>query len=317
MTKPRLKALRKAAGLTQMLLAAKAGVSQPHYRRWETGERPIPEEHLAKLATLLKTTPAEITGPPLKLVEPKPLDDDDDDASYSERDGTYFGEVTVHFIGGGKPLMLSISNREMKLLFKAIQGGDYFCIVESLANQTVVLRAAAIADLYLAHDNGDTYGPEHDPKAPDRGYANHVPIIDFEPADWDVVERLGWDSFVPEEAERVKRVETYLDELKPVGRELLERVASTMTYQLSSGRQRNVVLPHEGRDLYDNLSPLVEFPESDPAEDYGVNSMVYFDFWDLHAHHAFINPRAFDYISVPTHKYKKGADEALKELEEA
>jgi hypothetical protein len=36
----------------------------------------------------------------------------------------------------------------------------------------------------------------------------------------------------------------------------------------------------------------------------------------LHAHHVH-QSRAFDYISVPTHKYKKGADEALKEVEEA
>lgn len=49
----RVKAARGAAGLSQAMASARLGVPLGTYRRWETGESPIPSDELVRIATIL------------------------------------------------------------------------------------------------------------------------------------------------------------------------------------------------------------------------------------------------------------------------
>src|SRR5207249_11400862 len=100
--KTKLKQFRVRAGMTQAKLAKKVGVTQPNYQRWESGSATVPEDKLKKLAKALETTPEALLGrhPPIKA---RLYDDSAGD------DLNYYGEVAVHFCGGGAALLLSIS----------------------------------------------------------------------------------------------------------------------------------------------------------------------------------------------------------------
>src|SRR5712664_4079992 len=102
--KTKLKQFRVRAGMTQATLAKKVGVTQPNYQRWESGSAPVPEDKLKKLAKVLKTTTEALLGrhPP---IEARFYDDSAGD------DVNYYGEVAIHFCGGGVPLLLSISEK--------------------------------------------------------------------------------------------------------------------------------------------------------------------------------------------------------------
>jgi len=148
--------------MTQAKLAKKVGVTQPNYHRWESGSAPIPGEQLKKLAKVLKTSPEALLGrhPPK---EARFYDNSAGD------DLNYYGEVAIHFCGGGAPLLLSISEEAFSSLHHDLQLNHAFVTVKSLANQTVAIRTKAIADLYFSSEAYDTYGPEHDT------YADHAP----------------------------------------------------------------------------------------------------------------------------------------------
>src|SRR5215218_10418945 len=98
--KIKLKQFRVATGMTQARVATAVGVTQPNYHRWESGAAPIPEAKLKKLAKVLKADPYAILGkhPPIEAG----FYDDSVDA-----DLDYYGEVSIHFLGGGAPLLLS------------------------------------------------------------------------------------------------------------------------------------------------------------------------------------------------------------------
>src|SRR5436305_8769424 len=129
----KLKQLRVALGMTQAGVAAAVGVTQPNYHRWESGAAPIPQAKLKKLARVLKTDPQAILGKhaPIEVA-------------------LYYGEVSIHFLAGGAPLLLSISEGAFTRLHRDLQGDYAFVTVESLANQTVAIRTKAIADLYFS-----------------------------------------------------------------------------------------------------------------------------------------------------------------------
>lgn len=59
-----LKRIRLSHYMTQKDVAAKVGVSQPHYHRWECGAAPIPQSQLKQLAKALHTSVDEILGKP-------------------------------------------------------------------------------------------------------------------------------------------------------------------------------------------------------------------------------------------------------------
>ncbi len=313
--KTKLKQFRVRAGMTQAKLAKKVGVTQPNYHRWESGSAPIPGEQLKKLAKVLKTSPEALLGrhPPK---EARFYDNSAGD------DLNYYGEVAIHFCGGGAPLLLSISEEAFSSLHHDLQLNHAFVTVKSLANQTVAIRTKAIADLYFSSEAYDTYGPEHDT------YADHASLQMPDSRDWEIVEALGHaiglEDFDRADVQRVQRMILITDEqyaqlvadgnIKPEDLEKerkknqeetdrIFKLASTTTYQLSSGQRRDVYVDDD-EDLYDAFCELIEFEGGEPADD-----MILLTAEGSHRI-VFVNKGALDYVSIPTHKYEAGSVEA-------
>ena len=58
----RLKKLRKEAGLTQVDVAEKLGISQPAYASWERGKKKPTQENLIKIAQILNVSVDYLVG---------------------------------------------------------------------------------------------------------------------------------------------------------------------------------------------------------------------------------------------------------------
>lgn len=316
--KAKLKQFRVRAGITQTKLAHKVGVSQPNYQRWESGAAPIPEEKLEKIAKILKTTPAALLGrhPP---VAARFYDDSAGD------DLNYYGEVAVHFCGGGAPLLLSISEEAFSSLHYDLQLNPSFVTVKSLANETVAIRTKAIADLYFSSEAYDDYGPEHDT------YRDREPPQIPDSRDWEIVEALahhsGLEDFDEKDVKRVQEMIMITDEQyaqlisegkikheeleneRKKNQEKTDRIfklATTTTYQLSTGHRREVYVD-DHQSLYDAFYHLTEFDDGGPADD-----MILLSAEGRHRT-IFINKSALDYVSIPTHHYEAGRLEAEAE----
>lgn len=146
-----------AARLTQAAVAESVGVTQPTYHRWEAGSVDIPDAKLAKLAKVLKATKEALLGrhPPIKAAFY------DDSAPENLQ---YYGEIAVHFRGGGESLLLLISEQARSHLFASLRLDSKFITVRDLGNRTVAIRREVISDLYLSGEAYDDYGPEqHEP----------------------------------------------------------------------------------------------------------------------------------------------------------
>lgn len=323
--KTKLKQFRVRAVLTQAKLAKKVGVSQPTYQRWESGAAPIPEAKLNKLAEVLGATPEALLGrhPPVQAA----LYDD------SARDDiSYYGEVAVHFSGGGAPLLLSISEETFAAMYRDLQLAGDFVTAKSLANQMVAIRTKAVSDLYFSSEAYDDYGPEHST------YTDSSLLQLPDPRDWEIIEALedetGLEDFDPTDVERVRKMIMITDEqyteLVKAGRikakeleseretnqrntENMFKLASTTTYQLSCGKQRGVVV-YENEAIYNAFYALFEFEQSDQADE-----MILLPVEGRHRT-IFINKIALDYVSIPAHKYEAGRVEveaaALEHLED-
>lgn len=318
-----LKKFRVNAGLTQAKLAKLVGVSQPNYQRWESGAAPIPEDKLKKLMTLLKTTCESLLGvrPPIKT------------GFYDRTVGdnlSYYGEVAIHFKEGGRPLLLSVSHGALSSLNEDLQREASFVVFESLANQTVILRMSAVADIYFSSEAYDDCGPEHD------DYEGFYERLMPDPRDWEIVEALaygdiGLEDFSSEDVSRVREQITITDEQyeklvaggaiqaedldaekekKQKETSWIFALATDMTYQLSGGKKRSIaVLDSDG--LYEAFSELLEGTES-------AQTTTYIRFrnegWNRVA---FINLEAVDYFVLPSHSLQQGRIEWLsKALEE-
>ena len=150
-----LKQLRLREGLSQRKVAERVGVSQPHYQRWETGVAEVPADKIKRLASVLKVKPEQIQTKHMpKHVHLNPLEKDN-----VPDDQSYYGEISVHFHGGGKPLLLSISVAEFQQFYRELQGADDFVCVRSSANQFVAIRREAITDLHLMSEAADNTVP--------------------------------------------------------------------------------------------------------------------------------------------------------------
>jgi transcriptional regulator with XRE-family HTH domain len=297
--------------MTQAKLASAVGVTQPNYHRWEVGVAPIPETKLKKLAKVLKTTPDVLLGRHAPIRASIYDDAVPDNLSY-------YGEVAIHFAGGGEPLLLTISEDAFSRLHRDLQGDDPFVTVESMANQTVALRVRAISDLYFSSEAYDDYGPEHG------RYINHVDVRIPDPRDWEIIESLASDhdlgDFDPADVERVQKMVMITDEqyqqfvadgvIKPdeLERERAKNQAETnrvfeaaqrTVYQLSTG-QRRIVYVDEPGSLIDAFYELVDYNGATTDEEMirleaeGAHRMI------------FINKNAVDYISIPTHRLNEG-----------
>jgi hypothetical protein len=233
----------------------------------------------------------------------------------------YYGEVAIHFCGGGGPLLLSISEEAFSSLHQDLQGSAAFVTVQSLANQTVAIRTKAISDVYFSSEAYDDYGPEHDT------YTKHALLQMPDSRDWEIVEALEYGElgdFDPADVQRVQQAIMITDEqyaelvaegrIKPEDLETerkrnqektdrIFKLASTTMYQLSTGQQRDVYVDGD-ENLYNAFSELIEFDGGESADDLillpaeGSHRIV------------FINKGALDYVSIPTHKYEAGSVEA-------
>jgi transcriptional regulator with XRE-family HTH domain len=301
--------------MTQAKLAKKVGVTQPNYQRWESGSAAVPEEKLKKLAKALKTSPEALLGrhPP---IEARFYDDSAGDHL------NYYGEVAIHFCGGGAPLLLSISEEAFSSLHRDLQLNLAFVTAKSLANQTVAIRTKAIADLYFSSEAYDTYGPEHDT------YTDHASLQMPDSRDWEIVEALkhgiGLEDFGRADVQRIQQMIMITDEQyaqlvadghiksedleneRRKNQEETDRIfklASTTTYQLSTGQRRDVYVDND-EDLYKAFYELIEFDGGEPADD-----MILLRAEGRHQI-VFVSKGALDYVSIPTHKYEAGSVEA-------
>lgn len=318
----KLKQLRVSIGMTQAKIAQKTGVSQPNYQRWETGAAPIPADKLKKLAKALKTTPETILG------KHPPIEAGFYDDSVGE-DLNYYGEVSIHFHGSGAPLLLSISEGAFSRLHQDLQGESEFVTVESLANQTVVIRTKAIADLYFSSEACDDYGPEHET------YKDHLEIQMPDPRDWEIVEALhcgDTEEFDEKDVKRVQKRIMITDEqyeklvadglIKPedldmereknkAETDMIFDMAIMTTYQLSTGQKRKIYIDQED-ELFKAFYTLTDFGGDDVTDNLihiaaeGRERII------------FLNKSQIDYIVIPSHRYLQGRTELDAEcLDEA
>lgn len=321
----KLKQFRVKASMTQAKLAKAVDVSQPNYHRWEANKDPVPESKLKRLAVVLKTTPEAILGkhPPIEAAFY------DDSAPENLQ---YYGEVAIHFLSGGKPLLLSISEEALQRLYRDLQGQNKFVTVQSLSNQTVVIRTKAISDLYFSSEAYDDYGPEHETDK----YDDHVSLQLPDNRDWEIVERLssdlGCEDFDEADVQRVQGRILITDEqykkLVADGRikaEDLEEerksntaetdrifeLANNVIYQLSTGERRSVFIEGRDDDVFEAFYPLVDFGEVHEDDE-----MILFKNAGYHRT-IFINPLALDYVSLPTHKFDSGSLEMAAETLDA
>jgi transcriptional regulator with XRE-family HTH domain len=298
----KLKQFRVSAGMTQTQAAQKIGVSQPNYQRWESGAAPIPEDKLNKLAKAFKTSPEAILGGP-PAIERVLRDDSVDE------DLNYYGKVSIHFSGGGGPLVLSISGGEFHGLYRQLQQHPAFVTVASLANQTVAIRTRAIAHLTFSGKTKSYDGP---------GFSD--------PRDWEIVEAIaggdveGFDhDEVARVADRIMVADERYTEMVADGRLKPEDVAavrerdrrrtarifelaSKTIYQLSGGRRRHVYL-HWPPTVFGAFCELMDFGGGDPDD------MIEISVEGAHRT-IFMNKDALDYVTTPTHLYLQGKADA-------
>ncbi len=315
----KLKQFRVDAGMTQAKVAAAVGVTQPNYHRWETGAASIPEAKLKKLAQVLKTSPEAI------LNKHQPIKVSLYDNSVAD-DLSYYGEVAIHFCGGGEPLLLSISEEAFTCLHRDLQGDAPFVTVESLANQTVAVRTKATTDVYFSSEAYDDYGPEHD------FYTNHQDLQIPDTRDWEIIECLAGDEsdlddYDPDDVQRIRDMIMITDEqyqqlvaeghIKAEDLEneraknelktnLILRLANIVKYQLSTGQSRNIYID-DPTNVFNAFYELIDF------EGGSTNEMIRIEAEGRHRI-IFINKNALDYVMIPTHQFKKGRVEVDDEI---
>lgn len=304
--KVRLKNYRTAAQMTQAELARKVGVKQPTYQRWETGMMPIPDDKLKKLAKALDVDPEALLG--RRAVEAQ--------LGANGPDGLrYYGEVSIQFRSGGAPLLLSISEAQHSRFYASLQSDMEFVEIESLQNQTVILRRKAIADLHFCSDAFDTFGPDHEIVGEQ--------YLDFrrpDDRDWAILEALAngdpesLGDFDEDEVERVtnyvemtdKSREQMIAEGVDAWRERIFELATAVVYQVSGGKRRSFREFDSGDGtLYNTFYELTEDLQGGCETD----SLLVFPAAGYH-HSIFINKQALDFVSIPTHMWKASIEHA-------
>lgn len=312
---PKIKHYRVQAGETQAQVAKALGVAQPTFQRWETGKVEIPAEILAELSKRYRVTTQELEG----RYAPRSVTFYDDNSPSELR---HYGECAVHFIGGGEPLVLTISEAAFAEGFESLQEDGTFIIIRDLGNRTVAIRRKAISEFYFSAEACDTYGPDHDT------YKLATPVHMPDHRDWQIVQALANEDepdlsgFARENVDRVKSMIGISDEqfdglvsqgtiapedleaekakIAAITAEILA-LSHTVTVRLSSGRQRD--FPHIHCNLYDCLQQLDLWDAMN--EDEGGGMFVLPVEGDYHT--AFFPAQAIDYISLPSHKVE--ADE--------
>jgi transcriptional regulator with XRE-family HTH domain len=194
--KNQLKKFCAEAGKTQEEIAHAVGVTQT--KLLSLGGWPSCNSggQLDKLARVFKTTPDHLLGrhPPIEA------------AFYDESapdELQYYGEVTVHFLGGGESLLLSISEDAYSHLYRDLQRNLKFVAVQGLSNQTVIIRSKAISDLYFSSEAYDDFGPHKYREIYLKQYKRSPQLPDAR--DWDIIESLCHDVGIEDFDETARR----------------------------------------------------------------------------------------------------------------
>jgi hypothetical protein len=290
---------------------------------------------MARLALVLKVSKEALLGrhPPIMAAF---YDDSAPEALQ------YYGEVAIHFHGGGEALLLSISEEARDRIWENLTTSK-FVIVKDLGNRTVVIRKAAISDLYFSSEAYDDFGPEHH----ETGYEPGTPVQLPDPRDWEIIHCLacdddeGLEEFASEDVERVKELvlvppdehyeklvadwaegrEQFGREIKPEDveeekrkatkhRDAIFELSTDLIYQLSNGKQRHVSIIECSEDsLYEAFGYLVD---DDLRDSFDEGHVI---LQNVGYHRAtFINLDAVDYISIPTHLLEKSTDDVDAEV---
>jgi transcriptional regulator with XRE-family HTH domain len=323
----RLKHYRVKNAKTQTQAAKAAGVTQPTYQRWESGRVEIPTSYLAKLAKYFKATQAELLGRHLPV----------EAAFYSDEaplDLQYYGECAVHFVGGGEPLVLSISEAAHNQAYSELQSAKRFIVIKDLGNRTVAFSQKAVSEFYFSSEAYDWYGPKDEHK----NYKLATPIQMPDTRDWAIVEAIHGEEvlgagdilsdFAKEDVERVRKQIMITDEqferlvaegaIKPkdLEREKAARAADTnkilalvhtVTVQFSTGKRREI--DYVDCNLFECIEPLMDVHYPYSGRDNDEPHMIRLPYEGYHRT-VFFNPDVLDYISFPTHKVEEDETES-------
>ncbi len=240
--------------------------------------------------------------------------------------------MAIHFLGGGEPLLLSVSEDAFDRLHRDLQGDTAFVIVQSLTNETVAIRSKAIADVYFSSEAYDDFDPERE------HYQRFTGKQIVDPRDWQIIAALahdgvGLEDFEEEDVERVRGWVTITDKqfealvadrsIEPGEleaerakvRDLTARlfaIATETVWQFSTGVQRREVVVEQAA-LYTAFYALTDF-----GGDHPKGEMLCLASEGRHRI-IFINPSAIDYVSIPTHSFEEGhslvAADELDEVE--
>lgn len=315
--KSHIKGYRIKSGKTQAEVADALGVSPSTYQRWESGAVVPGPETLEILANLFETNVYALGG----HLEPF----DVTGVMGRSKDRTYFGEVAIHFLSQGKPLLLSISHGTYERACESLQTSSQFLTLMSLDNRTVFVRRDAIADIYFSSDACDEAGPSPELYEQPLGV---YPDLAF----WELVGNLNGDELIeampdgiePELKLMLNPTQAGVDELVALGDIPSEKVdeafakanalnerfadhARCMFWQMGSVLRSQWL--QQDCNVYEPLMHL-----DDPYADPVMEEALPFAIAGYHCR-VFINPKALDYLSVPTHLYVAQAREAIVDLE--
>lgn len=260
-----------------------------------------------------------------------------------ENEGTYFGNVRIHFQSGNN-LELEITNLEYDHFFDRFlnsqnpkyDGLDFYEIM-TLCNQLIFLNIGEIQDIHFDHWNEDEmdvfYAHEEYPPNIDlpskcdprifRSWDLVEQVINYQnynddPDSWsDEQVKIMYDHIRHDSEDKLKDIESFSSDedkekrikyYKDLEQEFSNRV-NNIEWKTKSGKHRKTYIEFEDgvREL---ISLYVSF--------YALSENIidkFLIFKISECGEVIINTSFLDYISIPLHKYKAGCDLSLKEDE--
>lgn len=145
-----LKSSRLRNNFSQAELADLMGVNQSTYQRWESAPSKIPAGKMGKLAEVLQTTKEALRGTIDKNV------------SYSKDEDSEIvpdGQISINF-KSGSTLAFTIPVRERNLFAKNYFLSKPFIPLVGTNNRSYLISRDSILDVFLTEDVSQAFGPE-------------------------------------------------------------------------------------------------------------------------------------------------------------
>jgi transcriptional regulator with XRE-family HTH domain len=143
--KARILSCSRAADVARQL-----GVPVATFKRWERGA-PIPEKHLAQLAEMLGVSQTYLAGSPQDFMRY---------THASDQALVFWGTAAIRFHGSDSTLLLPLSCSEADRFERLLGSTEAFIRVHTLDNRCVIVRRGSIADVHVASDACDEFGPD-------------------------------------------------------------------------------------------------------------------------------------------------------------